>query len=146
MFLSIIGLNNTRIVLLFGRTVFQSFIMYSLGKEDNHMLNRAIATVTMDWDVGTFLRNATSTVKSWGGLVVILIGVVMVIAAVLKAAHGLMSHGKVQTNWAIVILLLILGGAFMVGGFTFVSNIASGGKKTLEELGGNAIYMRPFLR
>ena len=120
--------------------------MYSLGKEDNHMVNRAIATVTMDWDIGTFLRNATSTIKSWGGLVVILIGVVMVIAAAWKAAHGLMSHGKVQTNWAIVIILLVLGGAFMVGGFTFVANIASGGKKTLEDLGGNAIYMLPLFR
>lgn len=110
------------------------------------MSNRAIAAVTMDWDIGTFLQNATSTIKNWGGLIIILIGVVMVIAAVWKAAHGLMSHGKTQTNWVIVIILLVLGGAFMVGGFTFVSHIASGGKKTLEDLGGNAIYMLPFLR
>lgn len=97
------------------------------------------------WDLGSFLQNATTTLKEWGGYLIILIGVVMVIASVYQIAKGLITHGKGQpTNWAIAIVLLILGGAFMVGGFSFVSNIASGGKQTIEDL-GNVVAMLPLL-
>lgn len=111
-------------------------------------MNVGLSTVTGAWDLGTFLQNATQTLKDWGGYLIILIGVVMIVFAVYLIAKGLMSHGKGgQTSWAVAIILLILGGAFMVGGFTFVSNIASGGKKTIEDLGGGTIIpLLPFLR
>ena len=104
-------------------------------------MNVLMNTVPMAWDLGSFLQNATETLKQWGGYLIILIGVVMVIASVYQIAKGLISHGKTQTNWAIAIILLILGGAFMVGGFSFVSNIASGGKKTIEDLGQTILPM-----
>jgi uncharacterized membrane protein len=97
--------------------------------------------VPMAWDLGSFLQHSTETLKQWGGYLIILIGVVMVIASVYQIAKGLISHGKTQTNWAIAIILLILGGAFMVGGFSFVSNIASGGRKTIEDLGQTILPM-----
>ena len=101
--------------------------------------------VLMAWDLGSFLQHSTETLKKWGGYLIILIGVVMVIASVYQIAKGLISHGKTQTNWAIAIILLILGGAFMVGGFSFVSNIASGGRKTIEDLGQTILPMlMPF--
>lgn len=103
-------------------------------------------SIPMAWDLGSFLQNATQTLKDWGGYLIILIGVVMVIAAVYQIAKGLMSHGKTQTSWPIAIILLILGGAFMVGGFSFVSNIASGGKKTIEDLGQTIIPMLPMFK
>ena len=96
-------------------------------------------SIPMAWDLGSFLQNATETIKQWGGYIIVLIGVVMVIVAVFKIASGLISHGKTQVSWPVAIILLILGGAFMVGGFTFVSNIASGGKKTIEDLGKQTI-------
>ena len=98
-------------------------------------------SIPMAWDLGSFLQNATETIKQWGGYIIVLIGVVMVIVAVFKIASGLISHGKTQVSWPVAIILLILGGAFMVGGFTFVSNIASGGKKTIEDLGQTIIPM-----
>lgn len=100
-----------------------------------------VSLIPMAWDLGSFLQNATETIKQWGGYLIILIGVVMVIAAVYQIAKGLMSGGKTQVNWAVAIVLLILGGAFMVGGFSFVSNIASGGKKTIEDLGQTILPM-----
>lgn len=91
-----------------------------------------------NWDLGSFLAGATNSIKGWGSLVIILIGIIMVIASVYQIAKGLMSRGRTQTNWGVVVLLLLVGGAFMVGGFEFVSNIAEGGKKTIEDLGGGA--------
>lgn len=100
-----------------------------------------LLSMPMAWDLGSFLQNATSTLKTWGGYLIILIGVVMVVWSVVMIARGLISHGKTQTSWPVAIILLILGGAFMVGGFSFVSNIASGGKQTIEDLGNDTILM-----
>ena len=69
------------------------------------------------WDLGSFLENATSTLQGWGGSLIILIGVIMVIASVYQIAKGLIQGGRGQTNWAIAILLLLIGGAFMAGLF-----------------------------
>lgn len=100
-----------------------------------------LLSMPMSWDLGSFLQNAASTLKTWGGYLIVLIGVVMVVWSVVMIARGLISHGKTQVSWPVAIILLILGGAFMVGGFSFVSNIASGGKKTIEDLGNGTILM-----
>lgn len=106
--------------------------------------------MALAWDLGTFLQNATSTLKTWGNYLIILIGVVMIIVAVYQIAKGLISHGRGQpTNWFVAILLLIIGGALMVGGFTWVSGIAEGGKQTIDDLGngsGSGGIILPLLR
>lgn len=88
-----------------------------------------------DFSIGALLTNSTHTLQGWGGSFIILIGVVMIISAVWHIAKGLMDQGRGQTNWFMVVLLLIVGGAFTWGGFNFVSGLASGGKKTIEDLG-----------
>lgn len=100
-----------------------------------------LLSMPMAWDLGSFLQNATSTLKTWGGYLIVLIGVVMVVWSVVMIARGLISHGKTQVSWPVAIILLITGGAFMVGGFSFVANIASGGKQTIEDLGHGTILM-----
>ena len=108
-----------------------------------NMINSAAIAMAGDFSVGMLLQNGTTTIKTWGGYFIILLGVVMVIAAVWQIAKGLMNQGKGQTNWATVVLLFIIGGAFMVGGFGFAESISSGGRKTIEELGSGttaAIY------
>lgn len=100
-----------------------------------------LLSMPMAWDLGSFLQNATSTLKKWGGYLIILIGVVMVVWSVVMIARGLISHGKTQVSWPVAIILLILGGAFMAGGFSFVEKIASGGKQTIEDLGNGTILM-----
>lgn len=95
--------------------------------------------IFMAWDLGSFLQNATGTLKTWGGYFIVLIGVVMLIFGVFKAGKALMSKGQGQDNWAIIIILIILGGAFIAGGWTFVETISKGGKKTIEDLGGHTI-------
>lgn len=101
----------------------------------NFKLFNAMVATTANWDIGNFLQNAQDAVKKWGGYVVVLFGLIMILVAAIQIGKGLMSHGKAQTNWMIVIVLLIVGGAFSVGGWNLVSGIAEGGKKTIEDLG-----------
>lgn len=92
----------------------------------------------MAWDLTSFLNNATSQLKVWGGALIILLGVVMIVVGIVQLAKGLISHGKTQVNWLIVAALVIVGGALVAGGWTLVANIASGGKKTIEDLGNSS--------
>lgn len=91
--------------------------------------------VMLAWDLGTFLTNSASTLKIWIGAFTVLLGVVMLGFGVWQIGSGLWSHGKKQTNWFMAFALLIVGGAFMSGGWSFVELIASGGQKTIEDLG-----------
>ena len=99
-------------------------------------------TGSSGWDLSSFLGNATDTVEGWIALGVTLLGIVAVGYAVWQIVSGLMSQGKKQTNWAVAIILLIVGGALsMTTGFEFVQGIAGGGKKTIEDLGGQTITL-----
>lgn len=90
------------------------------------------------WDVGSFLENLLTSVKGWFGTIVILIGAIMVGVAIYQVATGLISHGKKQTNWFVVILLFLLGGAFFLGGFQWALGIAQGGKETIDKMGSGS--------
>lgn len=95
---------------------------------------------TMDWDLRTFLENSTQTLGEWAGLAVALIGIVMIFVSIWMIATGLMSHGKKQTNWAVALITLLFGGVLAAaGGFNFMKGVAEGGRKTMEDLGGNVI-------
>lgn len=105
---------------------------------------------TLAWDLTTFLRNAATTITTWGGLIVVLIGLIMVIVGVYQIAKGFISHGKQQTNWVVAILLLLIGGALCFGGgWNLVKKVSEGGASTIEQLGdgttGSIMFMLPYL-
>ena len=90
----------------------------------------------LDWDLSSFLENSNTTLMRWGALLMFLIGTIMLIWGFIQIAKGLITHGKGQTNWAIAILLVLVGGIFAgAGGWTFFSNIARGAKQTVDDLG-----------
>lgn len=98
------------------------------------------------WSINKFLNNLGLSMQTWGQYIVFAIGGAMVIGAAYFIAKGLMSQGRGQTNWAMTILLLIVGGAFMAsatGGWSLLQSIASGSKETIEDLGG---VILPMLR
>lgn len=96
-----------------------------------------------NWSLNSFLSNLQQSLASWGTMLVMIIGTVMVIAAAYHIAKGLMSQGKGQTNWAMTFLLLLVGGAFMVsGGWTLLNTMSSGFQDTINTLGGFAL---PFI-
>lgn len=91
-----------------------------------------------NWELNTFLNKLGKTMQVWGQLIMIILGVAMLIAAAFFIAKGLMSQGRGQTNWALVILLLVIGGVFLAGGLggwnTFV-DISNGMNNTVQGLG-----------
>lgn len=95
------------------------------------------------WSINSFLTNFQNSLSSWGAAVVMIIGTVMVIGSAWHIGKGLLSQGKGQTNWALTILLLIVGGAFMAtGGWTMLTNISNGSFDTINTLGSFAL---PFV-
>lgn len=99
------------------------------------------------WDLRSFLTNMFTTLGDWFSLAIMILGLVAVAYAAWQIVSGLMSQGKKQTNWAVSIILLLVGGALsMTTGFEFVQGIASGGRKTIEDLGGQTITMFNFAK
>lgn len=90
------------------------------------------------FSISTFLSNAQDFAIMIGRYVIIIIGVVMIIAGIYQIAKGLMSGGKGQVNWVMSILCLLVGGALVAGGISWVAKIAGGGKTELESMGSTA--------
>lgn len=93
------------------------------------------------WDLTSFLTNLNDKLRFWGGLLIVLVGVILIIVGAVKVAMGLGSHGKKQVSWPIIIAMIFVGGAFALGGFSLVFDIAGGGKTTIEELGQTILPM-----
>ena len=89
-----------------------------MGTIMNLMLNNAGGS----WTIDTFLSNLGDALVKWGGMILIVLGAAMIIAAAFFIAKGLMSQGRGQTNWALVFILLIVGGVFFAGGVSSHSN------------------------
>lgn len=95
----------------------------------------AVANILLDWDIGSFLQNAKDRLVEWGGYLIALIGVVLIIVAIYQIAKKFIAPNSAPGGWAAPIIMLLIGGALFAGGWTLVSNIAKGGKKTIEDLG-----------
>ena len=97
-----------------------------------------------DWDLKSFLVNATTYIKLVGGMVIALLGTAAVVWGAYKFFAKLFGgQSAAQTSWVTVAILIIVGGAAMAGGGALVFGIAEGGKTTIEDLGGGTIL--PYL-
>ena len=95
------------------------------------------------WTIDTFLTNLNNSMTTWGKLLVTTFGTAMVIAAVYHIAKGLMSQGKGQTNWVMVLLLLFVGGAMMATtGWSLIVSMSEGFRQSVNDLGGG--FILPF--
>lgn len=102
-----------------------------------------LAYTMSGWSINNFLNNLNENLSKWGGMLVVVVGLVMVIVAVIKIAKGLMGGGRAQTNWVLNIVLFFLGGALAFGGgWSLVQGISKGGSDTLNDLGKMVI---PYL-
>lgn len=91
---------------------------------------------TAAWDVVSFLQNAATYAKTGGGALLILLGIVALVWGGVLVLKKLMAGQQNQDSWMKIIGLIIIGGAIAVGGFAMVFTIGSGGKKTIDDLGG----------
>lgn len=92
------------------------------------------------WDITAFLQNATTKFQFWFGLLFGLLGVILIGISGIKIFRNFASTKQQHDpKWLMTILGLIVGGAFATGGWALLSNMASGGQKTFQDLGGGAI-------
>lgn len=97
-------------------------------------------TMASSWSFRNFLSNSATTLRDWANLGFIVIGIVCLIVGIVMLVKGLMTHGRGQTNWVVVVALILIGGALTVSGaYTWVQNIAQGGKETIDDLGGTGM-------
>lgn len=100
----------------------------------------ALDTLSMNpvgaWDVVSFFTNGGNYVKKAGAALLIAMGTVAVVWGVVLLLKKLMSGRQDQTSWMNIVLMILVGGAVMLGGFTFASSLAKGGQDTINDLGG----------
>lgn len=85
-------------------------------------------------NLGTFFDNLKGAIKAWGGSFIGVIGAFMLVAAAVMIAKAFMQHGRGQTNWLMLMFMIIVGGCFFVGGFNIMDTLANMGKQTLNDL------------
>lgn len=100
------------------------------------VLNVPIFAASNGWTLENFLTNAFKKLKGWGGILVTIIGIVMLVAGIYQVAKGLISHGKTQVSWPIAIILILLGAALAFAGvWALMGDIGTGARGTIEALG-----------
>lgn len=107
----------------------------------------SVSLPTAAWDVAAFLANAKSYGSVIGGGLITLLGLIIVIVAVVFIAKKFLGSGQggQEKSWVVIVIMIIVGGALLYGGITFVTDIASGGQKTISDLGGGFIVLNSTL-
>ena len=98
-----------------------------------------------DWDLVSALTNAQNYGKLIGGGILGLIAVILLIGAAIFVLQKFFSKNNDSKSWGIIIAMIIVGGAFGTGGWVLLSQVASGGQKTVQELGGGFIVFQSLL-
>ena len=100
---------------------------------------------TAAWDLTSFLENATTQIKTWGGLLLMLLGVCALVWGGVLLVKRLGANPQTagqQSSWATIALLILVGGGFSTGGWQLISTVGSGGQQTIEDLGGGAVIVQ----
>ena len=113
----------------------------SLTKKSEH----ATASGSGYGDVGTMLQNGGQNIEYWASIVVVILGVIALLVAAYMLVTGLISHGKKQTSWVVVILLFVIGGVLMIGGWQVLVNVGGAANSTIQSWGGEGALILPFL-
>lgn len=99
------------------------------------------------WDLTSFLTNAKTQIQVWGGLLLMLIGVVALCYGgylFVKKVWSSPQNAGQQQGWGMIALTIIAGGALATGGFGLMNTIGSGGQQTIEDLGGGTVVVQPW--
>ena len=91
------------------------------------------------FDLGELLANLIGKSKNYGGGLIIVIGIIMIVVAAFKIGKGLMTQGKPNAqpiNWFLCAGLLVVGCMFAFGGFKSMSNLSKSLGTTVDDLTG----------
>ena len=100
-------------------------------------------------DVSALLTNGGTSFEQWAAIVVVILGVVALLVGTYMLVSGLISHGKKQTSWIVVILLFVVGGVLLFGGWAGLTGLVGGLNNTVSSWagaggGGTTILPLPF--
>ena len=107
------------------------------------LLLRLNSAVPM-FNLNDLLTNLIKKAKSYGGGLIIVIGIIMIVVAGFKIGKGLMTQGKPNAqpiNWFLCAGLILVGGTFAFGGFTSLSNLSKTVGQTVDDLSGDSNNM-----
>ena len=91
------------------------------------------------WNLTTFLSKLQSQGSTWITGIFVVIGLVMVLVGVYKAAKKLIQgQAGAQTSWVTVILLIAIGAALTTIGIGGVIGLGQGVVDTVKGLGGTS--------
>lgn len=113
------------------RVVRKGVIILMLISDQLHQWLHTMSMEAIDLD--TFANGANKCAYSWGGTILVIIGVALIIAGVYRIAKGLMSGGRAQVNWLACLLCLAIGGALVFS--NFVRDVGEGANTTLYNMG-----------
>lgn len=89
------------------------------------------------WNLTTFLEKLKENGKNWITGIFVIIGLVMVLAGVYKAAKKLMQgQAGGQTSWVTIVALIAVGAALTIIGVDGVIGLGEGVNETIKTLGG----------
>ena len=91
------------------------------------------------FDIGTFLQNLKSISEKWGQYLLVALGVILIVWSGARIFKYFMAPDKFRGSMVVTIAGLLFGGALVFGGYQLMSNVAHGGKKTIEDLGNGMI-------
>ena len=99
------------------------------------------------WDLTSFLNNAYKQIGEWGKLLLMLLGIILIVVSGVKIWRNFTSESaQRQPHWGTTIAGLLVGGALSVStGWTLLNDIAQGGQKTIQDLGGGAIVFNNII-
>lgn len=92
------------------------------------------------WSVINLLDNTQSFGKVVGGSILALVGLGVLIYALVKIMIKFLSDQS-RDSWGKLIVAVLVGGAFMVGGITLAISLAEGGKQTIDDLGNSMVVL-----
>lgn len=97
------------------------------------------------FDIGTFLQNLKSVGETWGQYLLVALGVLLIVWSGARIFKYFMAPDKFRGSMVITIVGLLFGGALVFGGYKLMSDVAQGGKKTIEDLGNGGMII-PMLK
>lgn len=103
------------------------------------MFNLALSPAA--WDLVSFLKGTGNYAQIAGGALLVLLGIIGVVWGGVLAVRKLMGGQQNNDSWIKIAALIIVGGAFLAGGWTFILMLSSGGQKTITDLGAGAISL-----
>lgn len=86
------------------------------------------------WSVGNFLTQMKTNSQGWVQAIIMMIGFAMLGFAAYKIAKGLISK-KGDTNWIMVILLVVIGAMLIGGGWGGLDTLGNGTQEAIKKMG-----------